>query len=179
MTAQRVVGLEVFPAELTDVGEMLVELLEVLVKPPTAAADLPVVILELVALEQLRLEEDLGAEGAGVLGSAPGLPVVLHDAARVDGDPGWVEAVDVVQQLLPTGVSLLAQPAAEVLLRAAILATQLLTGLVGVKVTEVRGEGIVGFELLLTDHTDVLQVLEIFLEILVAPLAAAAVGLAV
>ena len=84
-----------------------------------------------------------------------------------------------VQQLLPAGVSLLTQPAPEVLLRAALLAPQLLTGLVGVKVTEVRGEGIVGFELLLTDHTDVLQVLEIFLEILVVPLAAAAVGLAV
>ena len=90
-----------------------------------------------------------------------------------------METVDVVQQLLPAGVSLLTQPAPEVLLRAALLAPQLLTGLVGVKVTEVRGEGIVGFELLLTDHTDVLQVLEIFLEILVVPLTAAAVSLAV
>ena len=58
-------------------------------------------------------------------------------------------------------------------------APQLLTGLVGVKVPEVTGEGIVGFEFLLADHTDMLEMLEIFLEILVVPLATPAVGLAV
>ena len=55
VATQRVVRLEMFPAELADVRQVLVELLEVLVKLPTAAADLPVVVLELVALEQLRL----------------------------------------------------------------------------------------------------------------------------
>ena len=128
----------------------------------------------------------------------PGLPVVLHDAAGVDGDPGRVERVDVLQQLLPAAVPLPAQPAAEVLLRP-LLALQLLTGLVGVEVTEVGGKRIVGFKLfetlieldintilserniylLLTDDADVLQVLEIFLEIIVVLLAAAAEGLAV
>ena len=83
VATQRVVGLEMFPAELTDVRQVLVELLEVLVELSTAATDLPVVLLELVALEQLGLEEDLGAEAAGVL-VLPGLPVVLHDAAGVD-----------------------------------------------------------------------------------------------
>ena len=72
-----------FPAVLADVRQVLVELLEVLVELSTAATDLPVVLLELVALEQLGLEEDLGAEAAGVL-VLPGLPVVLHDAAGVD-----------------------------------------------------------------------------------------------
>ena len=47
------------------------------------------------------------------------------------------------------------------------------------KVPEVTGEGIVGFEFLLADHTDVLEMLEVFLEILVVPLATPAVGLAV
>ena len=47
------------------------------------------------------------------------------------------------------------------------------------KVPEVTGEGIVGFEFLLADHTDVLEMLEIFLEIIVILLAAAAEGLAV
>ena len=126
--------------------QVLVELLEVLVELPTAAADLPVVVLELVALEQLRLEEDLGAEAAGVL-VVPGLPVVLHDAAGVDGDPGGVDRVDVLQQLLLAGVPLPAQAAAEVLLRP-LLALQLLTGLVGVEVPKVTGERIVGFKLL-------------------------------
>ena len=177
VTTQAVVGLEVLPTEFADVREVLVELLEVLVELSTAATDLPVVLLELVALEQLGLEEDLGAEAAGVL-VLPGLPVVLHDAAGVDGDPGGVAAVDVLQQLLPVAVPLLAQPAPEVLLRA-LLALQLLTGLVGVEVTEVTGEGIVGFEFLLTNDTDVFQVLEIFLEILIVLVAAAAVGLAV
>ena len=51
-------------------------------------------------------------------------------------------------------------------------------GLVGVKVPEVTGEGILGFEFLLADHTDVLEMLEIFLEILVVPLATPTVGLA-
>ena len=87
VTTQAVVGLEVLPTEFTNVREVLVELLEVLVELSTAATDLPVVLLELVALEQLGLEEDLGAEAAGVL-VLPGLPVVLHDAAGVDGDPG-------------------------------------------------------------------------------------------
>ena len=68
--------------------------------------------------------------------------------------------------------------AGQLLLRP-LLALQLLTGLVGVEVTEVTGEGIVGFEFLLTDDADVFQVLEIFLEILIVLVTAAAVGLAV
>ena len=177
VTTQTVVCLEMLPTEFTNMREVLVELLEVLIKLAAATADLPVVVLELVTLEQLRLEEDLGAETAGVL-VVPGLPVVLHDAAGVDGDPGWVERVDVAQQLLPAGVPLPAQSAAEVLLRP-LLALQLLTGLVGVEVTEVTGEGIVGFEFLLTNDANVFQVLEIFLEILIVLVAAAAVGLTV
>ena len=90
-----------------------------------------------------------------------------------------MERVDVLQQLVPPGLPLPAQPAAEVLLLGALLALQLLTGLVGVEVTEVTGEGIVGFEFLLTNHADVFQVLEIFLEILIVLVTAAAVGLAV
>ena len=159
----------------------MVELLELLVELPTASAHLPVVLLPLVPLEQLGLVEDLGAETAGVDGlpAPPGLPLVLHDPAGVDGDPGGVAAVDVLHQLLPARVPLLAEATAEVLLLRPLLAPQLLTGLFGVKVPEVTGEGIVGFEFLLADHTDMLEMLEIFLEILVVPLATPAVGLTV
>ena len=180
VTTQGVVSLELLPTELADVRKVLVELFELLVELPAAPAHLPVVLLPLVPLEQLGLVEDLGAETAGVDGlpAPPGLPLVLHDAAGVDGDPGGVAAVDVLHQLLPAGVPLLAEAAAEVFLLGPLLAPQLLTGLVGVKVPEVTGEGIVGFEFLLADHTDVLEMLEIFLEILVVPLATPTVGLA-
>ena len=97
------------------------------------------------------------------------LPTELADVRKV-----LVEPLE-----LPARVPFLAEATAEVLLLRPLLAPQLLTGLVGVKVPEVTGEGIVGFEFLLADHTDVLEMLEIFLEILVVPLATPAVGLAV
>ena len=106
VAAQGVVGLELLLTVLADVGQMLVVLLEVLVELPTAPADLPVVVLELVALEELGLEEDLAADGASVLG-ASGLSVVLEDPAGSDGDPVRVDGLDVPQQLLLAAVSLL------------------------------------------------------------------------
>ena len=106
VAAEGVVGLELLLTVLADVGQVLVILLEVVVELPAAPADLPVVVLELVALEQLGLEEDLTAEGAGVLG-ASGLPVVLEDPADSDGDPVRVDVVDVPQELLLAAMSLL------------------------------------------------------------------------
>ena len=65
VAAQRVVSLELFLTIFTDVRQVLVKLLKVIVELPAAPADFPVVVLELVPLEQLGLEEDFAANAAG------------------------------------------------------------------------------------------------------------------
>merc|ERR1719397_505923 len=134
VAAERVVGLEQFLAVRTDVGQVLVELLEVSVQLAAADTDLPVVLLPLVPLKHLRLEEDFAALRAGVL-RAPLLAVILDNAPGVERDPGGVVRGDVLHQLLPGLVPLLTQPAPQALLP--LLALQLLPRPVGVEVAEV------------------------------------------
>ena len=111
VAAQRVVSLELFLTIFTDVRQVLVKLLEVIVELPAAPADFPVVVLELVSLEQLGLEEDFAANaaGEGVLLAAllQYSCSVLHDAAPGEGQPVRVDPADVLQQLLLAAVSLL------------------------------------------------------------------------